>query len=136
MLVLDASITFAWLFDDESSAIADAVFERVMSSGGHVPTIWGLEVANTLIVAERRKRITRAQLLVHARRLQTIPLQVDTETMSDPISSILPLALRWNLTVYDAAYLELAIRRALPLATLDERLRAAAASAGIALYAP
>jgi predicted nucleic acid-binding protein len=99
-----------------------------------VPAIWHLEVANALLMGERRKRSTRADTATWTAFLATLPIDVDNETPGRAWDEVLDLARAQNLTSYDAAYLELAIRRGLPLATLDDKLRMAAIAVGTAVY--
>lgn len=132
--VLDGSVTMAWYFADESNAYADAVLSDLESARALVPSLWKLEVANTLLVGERRKRSTEAQAAAWLGILETLSIEVDGETTSHAWSSTLALARSQNLSAYDAAYLELAMRRGLPLATLDAKLKAAATAVGVALH--
>jgi predicted nucleic acid-binding protein len=99
-----------------------------------VPSLWPLEVANTVVMGERRKRSTPAQAATWLGFLGVLPIVVDGETTARAWGETLGLARAHNLSAYDAAYLELAMRRGLPLATLDEKLQAAAAAVGVSLY--
>ena len=132
-LVTDASLTMAWYFDDESTAATDALLDQVSDAGAVAPMVWRLEVANALQMAIRRKRIDAGyrDRALAALMLMLITIDADTDTYA--WSTPLRLAERFALTVYDAAYLELAQRRSLPLATLDEPLRAAAHALGVQL---
>jgi predicted nucleic acid-binding protein len=123
-LVLDCSIVMAWYFVDESSAYADAVARQLPDMMAFVPLNWPLEVTNTLIVGERRKRSTQAQAASLLKNLAAVPITIDDETNLHAWSTTLSLAREQNLTAYDAAYLELAMRRGLPLATLDDNMSA------------
>ncbi|WP_157015969.1 type II toxin-antitoxin system VapC family toxin [Mesorhizobium xinjiangense] len=131
-LVLDASLTVAWFFDDERTTATEDLLERVAEQGAVVPAIWKLEIANGLQTAVRRDRIDRALRDRALERLDALPIAIDPETLRHAWSATLGLADRYGLTPYDASYLELAERRRLPLATLDRALRNAAVSAGIA----
>jgi predicted nucleic acid-binding protein len=133
-LVLDCSIVMAWYFVDESSAYADAVARQLRDMMAFVPLNWPLEVTNTLTVGERRKRSTQAQAASLLKNLAAVPITIDDETNLHAWSTTLSLAREQNLTAYDAAYLELAMRRGLPLATLDDKLKAAAQAVGVMLY--
>src|SRR4051812_5570678 len=133
--VLDGSVTMAWFFKDESNDYADAVSDGMHQSQAFVPCIWPLEVANTVIVGERRKRSTPAQAATWLGLLGQLPITVDAETTTKAWRDTLGLARAQNLSAYDAAYLELAMRRGLPIATLDEGLKTASAAVGVALYA-
>lgn len=132
--VLDGSVTMVWGFDDEADDYADAILERMPELQAHVPSLWPLEVANALLVGERRHRITPAEAGRFLAILGTFPIVVDNETASQAWADTMHLARAHNLSAYDAAYLELALRRGLPLATLDAKLESAANSVGIRLY--
>ena len=132
-VVLDASIVLAWYFDDEGSPAADAVLEQVAASGAVVPSLWPLEVANGLQVAVRRKRIDSVYRDASLSKLALLGIVIDSDTATHAWRSTLALAGRHGLSVYDAAYLELAQRRRLPLATLDDALRTAGSVAGLTL---
>src|SRR4051812_32322901 len=109
-LVLDGSITLAWIFEDESNAIADAVQETVVASGAIVPSLWPLEIANGLVVGERRRRITEEKAARTLVLLGALRIVVDTETSARAFREIRDLARALNLSAYDASYLELAQR--------------------------
>ena len=121
-LIIDSSITLAWYFIDEQTAASRAVLKQVVENGAIVPTLWRFEVANALQMAIRRKRIDigfRERALAHLGKLE---IAVDSESDAQAWSASLKLSERHGLTVYDAAYLELAQRRRLSLATLDAAL--------------
>lgn len=132
-VVIDSSITLAWFFEDERSASADAVLRQVTESGAVAPSLWRLEVANALQMAVRRQRIDAAFRDASLADLQALMVAIDLETDNQAWKTTLHLAERCRLTVYDAAYIELAQRRNLPLATLDQELRAAGSALGITL---
>lgn len=132
--VLDGSVTMSWFFQDEANEYADSVRDGLGSWHAVVPALWPLEVANTLVVGERRRRSTPAQAATWLGLLEAFPIAVDVESTAHAWVETLALARSQNLSAYDAAYLELAMRRGLPLATLDGKLRAAAAAVGVALY--
>jgi len=125
-LVLDSSITLAWIYGDETTEPVRRVFEALSEGGAWVPGIWHLEVANVLEMGVRRKRHNAKFRDATLSDLAQLPIQVDAETDRQAWNVTLRLAESHGLTLYDAAYLELALRRNLPLATLDEDLRAAA----------
>ena len=125
-LVLDSSITLAWVYAEETTASVRQVFEQLSESGAWVPGIWRLEVANVLEMGVRRKRHNAEFRDATLADLAQLPIRVDTETDQHAWNRTLRLAERHQLTLYDAAYLELALRRSLALATLDEDLLAAA----------
>lgn len=128
--VLDASVTLAWAFEDERDSRAERVLDRVSGSEAIVPSIWPLEIANALLVAERRRRIKPqdANRLTHL--LLALPIVVDPVERRRPMEAVRRLARTHALSSYDASYLELALRLGIPIATLDTRLAAAAQSAG------
>jgi predicted nucleic acid-binding protein len=134
--VLDGSVTMAWYFKGEKDPYADAVAARFPGVQAVVPAIWPLEVANAVLVGERRKRSTEAQAIRWLGYLSALPITVDAETKQRAWSDVLSLARSHNLSAYDAAYLELALRRGLPLASLDDRLKAAAKAVGVPEYKP
>lgn len=130
-IVVDTSVTMAWCFDDESTGETDAVLERVGLEGAVVPALWRLEVANVLLVAERRRRITEAQAARFVALLAQLPIRVDV-TPSET-ASVLAAGRQHRLSACDASYLIVAERLALPMATLDQRLAAACRTAGVPL---
>ena len=134
--VLDCSLTVAWFFEDETNAYAEAVEDSLEGAMAVAPSLWPLEVANALLVGERRKRATEAKAATFLVLLQSLPITIDDETATRAWRESLHLARAHQLSVYDAAYLELALRRGLPLATLDGKLKAAAAAVGVAEYTP
>ena len=132
-LVLDASLTLSWYFEDERTPAVDAVLDQVVASGAVVPSLWRIEVANGFQTAIRRKRIDedfRDRALHH---LGLLPIAVDPETDTYVWTATLHLADRFGLTVYDAVYLELAQRRSLPLATLDKELSVAGGALAVSM---
>jgi predicted nucleic acid-binding protein len=131
--VIDASLTLAWFFEDERTPAIDSVLDEVATTGALAPALWRLEVANGLQTAKRRKRIDAAFRNRALARLAELPIAIDPETDAQAWTATLGLADRFDLTLYDAAYLELALRRAAPLASLDAALRGAAQALGIAL---
>ena len=126
MFVLDCSIAVAWLFEDQSTPQTDELLDRLKDSGALVPTLWRLELGNVLARAERLKCIAAAQIADYLDLLDRSPIVTDTETDGRAFREILALARSEGLTTYDAAYLELAVRRRLSLATLDKELIRAA----------
>ena len=134
--VLDASATLAWCFEDERTAPAASVLERLRDQEALVPPLWLLELANGLVVAERRGRITRAESTRFLGLVGELPIRIDQTSTLDLASSVMDLARQYDLSAYDAAYLELALRLGQPLATLDERLRSAADRAGVGDVTP
>jgi predicted nucleic acid-binding protein len=125
-LVIDASVALAWCFEDEASPATDDLLLRVRAEGAIVPSLWHLELGNVLIGAERRGRSIRGGVVARLELLAQLPIAVDAETVGRAWREIISLARAERLTTYDAAYLELAIRRSLPLATNDRVLADAA----------
>ena len=132
--VLDASVTLAWCFQDEGGAYADAVLTRLESGEAVVASHWGLEVANGLLVAERRGRMRSADVPQLVSALLALPIAVDPPGRARSLTTVHRLARTRELSSYDAAYLELAVRYGLPLATLDLRLREAAEAEGVGRF--
>lgn len=130
-VVLDSSATLAWVHGDERTPAIEAVFDRVAERGGVVPSLWHLEVANSLTIAVRRARISAAERADALADLALLDIAVDDETEQHAWKATTHLADLNGLSVYDAAYLELAQRRRLPLVTLDKALIRAAAAAGV-----
>ena len=131
--VVDCSVTMAWCFEDERTPETDALLARVVETGAFAPAIWPLEVCNVLLGAARRKRIPAEAISQVAQRIAALPIAIDTEGVELSWSRTLQLAERYGLSSYDASYLELAQRKALPLATLDTALRNATGTAGMTL---
>jgi len=125
-LVIDSSITLAWVYADETTESVNRVFALMSRTGAWVPGLWRLEVANVLEMGVRRKRHDAQFRDATLADLGQLPIQVDAETDLQAWKDTLMFAVRHQLTLYDAAYLELALRRNLPLATLDADLRLAA----------
>lgn len=132
-LVLDPSLALAWYFEDERTPEADALLDRVAEHGAVVPSLWRLEIANGFQIAIRRRRIDAAFRDAALARLAALPITTDIDTDAHAWSATLNLSDQFRLTSYDAAYLELAQRRRLPLATADRELRKAAAAIGVML---
>lgn len=132
-LVLDCSVTLAWIYSDETVPAVAHVFDKVADNGAVVPSLWRLEVANSLTVAARRRRIDAEFGRAALADLARLNIAVDPETDLRAWAATLELADTFRLTAYDAAYLELAQRRGLPLATLDGELRASGAKLGISV---
>jgi len=125
--VLDASIAISWCFEEVQTPYAIAVLQQVSEGAEvHVPHIWALEVANALVKAFRRQHITREELFDYAQQLGGLRVRVDPAAAEHAFGQILALAERYQLTTYDACYLELAQRREVPIATADGNLVQAA----------
>ena len=139
--VLDASVTLSWLLRDAAAREASYVFSvlaalRARTAAAAVPMTWGLEIANVLARGEAKGQLNEAQSDAFLEMLQATPIHIDADTSAQALSGTLQLARRYRLSAYDASYLELALRAALPLATLDEDLRRAATKAGVKLFKP
>ena len=132
-LVLDASVTLAWCFKDESSDRADHVLDQLVHQRALAPPIWPYEVANALIVAERRKRLTARDTATALEMLAQLPVDVDHWRTEDIFGHIPAVARKYQLSAYDAAYVCLAKRENVPFATLDARLRKVAVKLSIPL---
>ena len=130
-LVLDSSATLAWIYNEETTPAVRDLFDRITAEGAWVPSLWRLEVGNVLQLGVRRGRHDSAFRDETLADLALLPIALDPHTDQQAWSATMQLAERHKLTLYDAAYLELALRRALPLATLDDELRTAAAAEGV-----
>jgi len=135
-IVIDASVTLAWCFPDEKSVYAEGVLEALEGRAVLVPAVWALEVANGLLVGERRKRIEQPDILRFTKLLEALAVQEVALPASATIEGVLPLAREYKLSAYDASYLEVAIRSGAELATADEGLEKAARKAGVPIMTP
>jgi len=124
----------SWFFSDEKNSYVEDVARGLIRGDAWVPPLWHIEVANTLLVGERRKRCTYDDVVQWIAYIVAFPIQVDELHGASVFGNVISLARAYGLSSYDAMYLELAQRRELPLATLDLRLRKAAKAAGISLY--
>jgi predicted nucleic acid-binding protein len=131
--VLDNSVAVAWCFEDEQTPALLALLQRAAESGAFAPALWPLEAANALLVAERRGRVGRDRRRRLCGFLKALPVTLDADTATPAWTTTAGLAERFGLSVYDAAYLELAERLDLPLASLDGDLRRAANTLGLPL---
>lgn len=130
--VLDASMALAWSLPDETSAKADRFLSRLSAQDAlWVPSLWWYEISNALVMAQRRRRVTEAGRLGLLELFGRLPLQTDTHLNPEVMWRVQALAQEHELSAYDAAYFELAVRKDLGLATLDQRLMTAARNAGI-----
>ena len=120
--VMDASVTLSWCFADEGGELAQQTLLALTDGEAIVPAIWTLEVANVLLIAERRSRLTRAEIEQFLTLLASLPITVDTGSILAISSPILALGRDYRLSSYDAAYLNLALHEGLPLATTDADL--------------
>lgn len=129
--VLDNSIVMSWCFKDEANQYADAVLDRLSEATAFVPSIWPLEVVNVLLVAERKKRLSEADNVRFITLLSQLPIIVEHARPERIMMDLLALARSNNLSSYDASYLDLSVRKSLPIATLDTRLIKAAKMANV-----
>lgn len=120
--VIDCSVTMAWCFEDESTDYTDSILKKLKELTAIVPTIWPLEVANFLLSARRKKRISEITSASFIDKLSELPIVVDHSTTKRALHTTSMLAAQEHLTIYDAAYLELAMKEKVPLITLDKEL--------------
>jgi predicted nucleic acid-binding protein len=126
-----------WYFEGQKTSYTEGVLERlVLGDEILVPAVWPLEIVNSLVIAVRQKGITSAQLETFVADLKDLPLEVDLQGVARAYSSILRISRQYQLSSYDAAYLDLALFEGLPLATVDKNLRAAAKRSGAELFDP
>lgn len=133
-VVVDASTALAWCFPDETSDYADRVLLALEGKTILVPAIWSLEVANALLAGERRKRLGLPEMRRFTALLESLSVLQDVQSVDAQVTRILPVARSYGLSAYDAAYLELSIRRGAPLASLDNNLRKAAKKAAVEIF--
>jgi predicted nucleic acid-binding protein len=135
-LVIDCSVTMAWCFEDECDGYADSTLAALASVQASVPCVWSLEVANVLLVAERRARIAPADSARFVQLLSELPIAVEHDDRRRTQGPVLDLARRTGLSAYDASYLDLAMRLGVPLATRDDDLREAASANRVQVFEP
>ena len=136
-MVLDATVAIAWCFEDERNQYTDFVLDRLGTGAeAAAPSIWPYEIANALVVGERRGRITPPEVKQFLERLSNYPVVLEPPWKISRIDALIDSARASRLATYDAAYLELALRMRLPLVTLDAQLRAAARKAGLPVALP
>lgn len=131
--VLDCSVTMAWCFEDETDPYADAILEGLAQSSALVPSLWALEVTNVLLVGERRGRISQPGSVRFLELLSALPIELMDVTLPQASTELMTLGRSHALSAYDAAYLSLALRSDIPLATRDGALRTAASAIGVSL---
>ena len=131
--VIDASVALAWCFDDEATEATRTLLDRFEDERAEVPSLWHLELANALAMGERKGRITPARASESIALIDALPIVIDERTPNFALSSVLELSRRQQLSAYDASYLELAMRRGVPLATKDNDLARAANHMGVTL---
>ena len=133
-MVIDASVALAWGFPDETSDYADRVLVALEAQTILVPALWATEIANAVLVAERRKRIRQPEIRRFVELLGNLTVAMDSQTVTESVGNILPLGREYGLSAYDAAYLDVAMRYGAPLATLDGNLQKAGRKAGIDIF--
>jgi len=133
MLGIDASIALSWCFENEASPETDAIAEKVRHAGAIVPGLFQLEIGNILLQAERKDRLSPSDVAVRLALLAELPITTDPETAGRSWRDVMALARSHALTTYDAAYLELALRKGAGLATRDKALATAAMALGAAV---
>jgi predicted nucleic acid-binding protein len=130
--IVDASVGFAWVYQGQATPETDHLLDEVAAGATVVvPALWFLEVSNVLLIAQRRRRLTAAQRKAALEELAAMQFTVDDEGARNAFGKTSELAEEYGLTIYDATYLELALRRSLPLASRDEALRSAARQCGL-----
>ena len=132
--VVDNSVVMSWCFRDEISEYAEAVLDRLQESTAFVPSIWPLEVVNVLLVAERKKRLREAESVRFITLLSQLPIIVEYEQTGRIMNDLLTLARTNKLSSYDASYLNLSMRKGIPIATLDNRLIEAAKKTDVPIF--
>ena len=133
--VLDCSATMAWCFSDEASQKTQKLLDSLtLNRRAYAPSVWSLEVTNVLLIGERRNRISQRDAARFLTLLWTLPIHIDTAITQTTVQRILDLGRNHQISAYDAAYLELALRKAVPLATLDNKLRTVAGQLNIPCF--
>ncbi|VAW59759.1 Death on curing protein, Doc toxin [hydrothermal vent metagenome] len=135
--VLDNSVSMRWLLESEKKSdqkYAEDVLKSMLDADLLVPNLWHLEVVNVLLGAEKRSEVDAGEIERFISQLENLPIQVDSLTAHQSFSRIMALSRIYRLSIYDAAYLELAVRKGLPLATLDKDLRKAAIKANVEIW--
>ena len=131
--VIDTSVVMTWCFKDEASQYADSILDSLEQYTALAPSIWPLEVGNVLLVAERKDRLSEAASIRFVALLSELPISVDQEPPERMIKEIFALAREHKLSTYDASYLDLAMKKGIPIATLDNRLISVAKRSNISI---
>lgn len=134
--VVDNSVVMSWCFAEEEDLYPEAVLDSLASGEACVPAIWPLEVGNVLLVAERKKRLSEAEVVRFLALLTNLPIMVEQEAPERMRKEIVALAREYDLSTYDASYLDLAMRSGLPISTRDAALITAAKKCQVPLFAP
>lgn len=132
--VIDNSVVMAWCFEDQTNKYTESVLDRMETAEAFAPGIWPLEVGNVLLIAERKNILSKSDVVRFLSLLQSLPILVEQESSGRMLMEIAALAREHRLSTYDASYLDLAMRRGLPLATQDKALAGAAKKCGISLF--
>jgi len=132
--VLDTSVAASWFFEDEGGEYSTTVLESLNNAKAFVPSLWPLEIANVLVIAERRGRCSKAEAARFIELLDNLPITIDENTAQRAMHETYQLAREYGLTAYDASYMELAMRLGTPLATMDRQLADAAQKAGVSIH--
>ncbi len=135
-MVIDNSVVMSWCFKHEINTYSNAVLDCMAGSAAVVPSIWPLEVVNVLLVAERRKFLSEADSVQFIRLLLQLPILVEYQSPESALKDVLWLARAQRLSSYDASYLDLAMKKNLPLATLDKHLKKAARAVNVKIFDP
>ena len=133
-MIVDASVALAWCFEDEASPYTEAALDEVVRNGARVPALWIFEMANVLAMAERRGRLDADRVARFLDAMLALPVRVDPREVASLAPALVRIARAQQLTAYDASYLELAMRRGLPLATRDVALRTSAERMSVLLF--
>jgi predicted nucleic acid-binding protein len=131
--VVDNSVVMTWCFNDKANKYSDAILDSLNTSTAFVPSIWPLEVGNILLVAERRKRLREADSIRFIALIAELPIVIEQEQPERMMKDILALARKHKISTYDASYLDLAMRKGIPIASLDKDLRKAARRSRVAI---
>lgn len=135
--VLDNSVSMRWLLESNKKSdqgYTEKVLKSMLNAEAYVPNLWHLEATNVLLSAKKRSEINAGEIEKFISQLENLPIHTDQQTSKQAFNRILGLADTYNISSYDAAYLELAIREGLPIATLDKALKKAAKKADIEIY--
>ncbi len=134
--VVDNSVVMSWCFEDEGNRYTDAVLESLEFGEAFVPAIWPLEAGNVLLAAERKKRLSEVSAVRFLALLENLPITVEQETTERMLNQIVSLARKYDLSTYDASYLDLAMRLRAPISTRDGPLKKTAKKCKVPVYQP
>ena len=131
--VVDNSVVLSWVFEDEHSKVSQSILNELFKNQAYVPSLWPFELANALYVAEKRGRIKEADSMTFIKNLKDLPICIENNNFDNITKDILALSRKHSITVYDASYVELALRKNLPLITFNKELIVAAKKIGLKL---